>query len=559
MMRGVGPMAKLAGTAAGGRAGRSGKAGKGNRKKVKGGRVTPSSRGPWPDPLSDRHRQRREGHDVAVKLRLMRMGKKKQPTYRIVAADSRSPRDGRFIEIVGTYAPRMEPSDVEIDNAKALAGSPRARSRPRPCASCSRSRAPGSSSSRAGPPKAVSDRHARPGRAAGPAKKPAAKKATAPAGGTARRRRHRLRRRHRTRRRRRRRRRSRDRRRSRKLRFTMTDSGSNPFGEPDFSALSPSVTTIPTTTSQTRTKSSKKRTTRSKRRLRQKTSSMMLTRATRSTRATSPPRLQGRTRQPRSPRRAIAWRAARHGPCSSTSPARSSTTPRRGGRGRRGTRRNPAVAARRPGDMGRIIGRRGTSRRRCAPSCAPPPPRRHGRVGRHRRLTATWAPAATGRAATSEVGRIASRTDSAARWSSPSSPTAPSGSLRERSSSLFHGRRRRPGERPRTLEVRRSRPFQGRYLVRLRGCAHAGGGRRASRRGPSGAGGRRSRGALRARPDRLRGRSRTTGRHGDGHRVEANPASDLLVMDDGNLVPLRFVVDRAPGRIVVDVPAGLFE
>ena len=43
---------------------------------------------------------------VAVKLRLMRMGKKKQPTYRVVAADSRSPRDGRFIEIVGTYAPR---------------------------------------------------------------------------------------------------------------------------------------------------------------------------------------------------------------------------------------------------------------------------------------------------------------------------------------------------------------------------------------------------------------------------------------------------------------------
>ena len=42
---------------------------------------------------------------VAVKLRLMRMGKKKQPTYRVVAADSRSPRDGRFIEIVGTYAP----------------------------------------------------------------------------------------------------------------------------------------------------------------------------------------------------------------------------------------------------------------------------------------------------------------------------------------------------------------------------------------------------------------------------------------------------------------------
>ena len=55
-----------------------------------------------------------------VKLRLMRMGKKKQPTYRIVAADARSPRDGRFIEIVGTYEPRREPSVVNIDNEKAI-------------------------------------------------------------------------------------------------------------------------------------------------------------------------------------------------------------------------------------------------------------------------------------------------------------------------------------------------------------------------------------------------------------------------------------------------------
>ena len=57
---------------------------------------------------------------MAVKLRLMRMGKKKQPTYRIVAADSRSPRDGRFIEVVGTYQPRLNPSIVEIDNDKAV-------------------------------------------------------------------------------------------------------------------------------------------------------------------------------------------------------------------------------------------------------------------------------------------------------------------------------------------------------------------------------------------------------------------------------------------------------
>ncbi len=62
---------------------------------------------------------------MAVKLRLVRMGKKKQPTYRVVAADSRSPRDGRFLEIVGTYAPRgsstAEPDAViKIDNEKAV-------------------------------------------------------------------------------------------------------------------------------------------------------------------------------------------------------------------------------------------------------------------------------------------------------------------------------------------------------------------------------------------------------------------------------------------------------
>lgn len=56
-----------------------------------------------------------------VKLRLMRMGKKKQPTYRIVAADSRSPRNGRFIEILGHYNPRTEPSELVIKNDKAVA------------------------------------------------------------------------------------------------------------------------------------------------------------------------------------------------------------------------------------------------------------------------------------------------------------------------------------------------------------------------------------------------------------------------------------------------------
>ncbi len=57
---------------------------------------------------------------MAVKLRLMRMGKTKQPTYRVVAADARSPRDGRFLEVVGTYEPRKDPSVVKIDNDRAL-------------------------------------------------------------------------------------------------------------------------------------------------------------------------------------------------------------------------------------------------------------------------------------------------------------------------------------------------------------------------------------------------------------------------------------------------------
>jgi len=57
---------------------------------------------------------------VAVKIRLMRMGKRKQPTYRVVVADSRSPRDGRFIEIIGHYGPRQDPSVINIDGDKAL-------------------------------------------------------------------------------------------------------------------------------------------------------------------------------------------------------------------------------------------------------------------------------------------------------------------------------------------------------------------------------------------------------------------------------------------------------
>jgi small subunit ribosomal protein S16 len=57
---------------------------------------------------------------LAVKIRLMRVGKKKQPTYRVVVADARSPRDGRFLEILGQYAPRQEPSVVSIDGERAL-------------------------------------------------------------------------------------------------------------------------------------------------------------------------------------------------------------------------------------------------------------------------------------------------------------------------------------------------------------------------------------------------------------------------------------------------------
>ena len=56
---------------------------------------------------------------MAVKLRLRRMGANKAPFYRIVVADSRFPRDGRFIEEIGTYNPLTEPSEVKIDAEKA--------------------------------------------------------------------------------------------------------------------------------------------------------------------------------------------------------------------------------------------------------------------------------------------------------------------------------------------------------------------------------------------------------------------------------------------------------
>ena len=57
---------------------------------------------------------------MAVKIRLRRMGQKKAPFYRIIVADSRSPRDGRFIEVVGTYNPITEPAEIKIDEEKAM-------------------------------------------------------------------------------------------------------------------------------------------------------------------------------------------------------------------------------------------------------------------------------------------------------------------------------------------------------------------------------------------------------------------------------------------------------
>ncbi|HVD11989.1 MAG TPA: 30S ribosomal protein S16 [Gaiellaceae bacterium] len=55
---------------------------------------------------------------MAVKLRLTRVGSKKNPVYRIVAADSRSPRDGKFLEIVGRYNPQTDPSTIELDEER---------------------------------------------------------------------------------------------------------------------------------------------------------------------------------------------------------------------------------------------------------------------------------------------------------------------------------------------------------------------------------------------------------------------------------------------------------
>ena len=57
---------------------------------------------------------------MAVKMRLKRMGAKKSPFYRIVVADSRSPRDGKFIELIGTYNPLVTPAEVKVNEELAL-------------------------------------------------------------------------------------------------------------------------------------------------------------------------------------------------------------------------------------------------------------------------------------------------------------------------------------------------------------------------------------------------------------------------------------------------------
>ena len=77
---------------------------------------------------------------MSLKIRLSRGGTKKRPFYRIVVADARMPRDGRFVEKIGTFDPlkaKDDASRVVLDQEKAKAGSPRARSRPTACCACS--------------------------------------------------------------------------------------------------------------------------------------------------------------------------------------------------------------------------------------------------------------------------------------------------------------------------------------------------------------------------------------------------------------------------------------
>ena len=61
----------------------------------------------------------RRKYKMAVKIRLTRLGDKKSPFYRVIVADSRSPRDGKFVDIIGTYNPLTDPAEIKIDNEKA--------------------------------------------------------------------------------------------------------------------------------------------------------------------------------------------------------------------------------------------------------------------------------------------------------------------------------------------------------------------------------------------------------------------------------------------------------
>src|SRR5262249_9212004 len=87
-------------------------------------RASPARRAP--QPRSGRASARRSpshgGNRLAVKLRLTRVGSKKNPVYRIVAADSRSPRDGKFLEIAGRYTPERDPSTIGREEEKVRAG-----------------------------------------------------------------------------------------------------------------------------------------------------------------------------------------------------------------------------------------------------------------------------------------------------------------------------------------------------------------------------------------------------------------------------------------------------
>jgi len=109
----------------------------------------------------------------------MRMGKKKQPTYRVVVADSRSPRDGRFIETVGTYAPRMEPSSIEIDNGRVLSWLAQGAQPTETVRKLLVISGAWEQFESSRPEKPVSERHTRPRRSTGPAKKSPATKAPA--------------------------------------------------------------------------------------------------------------------------------------------------------------------------------------------------------------------------------------------------------------------------------------------------------------------------------------------------------------------------------------------